>query len=123
MNLTAGKVMIVVLSLRMKVKRSRTLDRQLKCNRGIDSSLHDHEELHNARSFMRRYCDWRRFIPKGKKKKNVSLELRLKKVRHVNRRWQEYVFFFFAVALRPNAGHDLLILDVSKSHTTTHHSR
>ena len=61
--------MIVVLSLRMKVKRSRTLDRQLKCNRGIDSSLHDHEELHNARSFMRRYCDWRRFIPKGKKKK------------------------------------------------------
>ena len=32
-------------------------------------------------------------------------------------------FFFFAVALRPNAGHGLLILDVSRSHTTTHHSR
>ena len=32
-------------------------------------------------------------------------------------------FFFFAVALRPNAGHDLLILEVSGSHTTTHHSR
>ena len=31
-------------------------------------------------------------------------------------------FFFFAVALRPNAGHDLLILEVSRSHTTTHHS-
>ena len=25
-------------------------------------------------------------------------------------------FFFFAVALRPNAGHGLLILDVSRSH-------
>ena len=31
--------------------------------------------------------------------------------------------FFCAVALRPNAGHGLLILDVSRSHTTTHHSR
>jgi hypothetical protein len=30
---------------------------------------------------------------------------------------------FFLVALRPNAGHGLLILEVSKSHTTTHHSR
>jgi hypothetical protein len=27
------------------------------------------------------------------------------------------------VALQPNAGHGLLILDVSRSHTTTHHSR
>ena len=26
-------------------------------------------------------------------------------------------------ALRPNAGHGLLILEVSRSHTTTHHSR
>ena len=32
-------------------------------------------------------------------------------------------FFFFYVALWPNAGHGLLILDVSRSHTTTHHSR
>ena len=32
-------------------------------------------------------------------------------------------FFFFAVALRPNAGHGLLILEVSRSHITTHHSR
>jgi len=32
-------------------------------------------------------------------------------------------FTFFSVALRPNAGHGLLILDVSRSHTTTHHSR
>ena len=27
------------------------------------------------------------------------------------------------VALRPNAGHGLLILEISRSHTTTHHSR
>jgi len=27
------------------------------------------------------------------------------------------------VALWPNAGHGLLILEVSKSHTMTHHSR
>ena len=27
------------------------------------------------------------------------------------------------MALRPNAGHSLLILEVSRSHTTTHHSR
>jgi hypothetical protein len=31
--------------------------------------------------------------------------------------------FFFAMALRPNAGHDLLILEVSRPHTTTHHSQ
>ena len=31
--------------------------------------------------------------------------------------------FFFAVALRPNAGHGLLILEVSRSHTRTDHSR
>jgi hypothetical protein len=30
---------------------------------------------------------------------------------------------FFFVALRPNAGHDLLIHEVSRSHTMTHHSR
>jgi hypothetical protein len=34
-----------------------------------------------------------------------------------------YIFFVFAVALRPKAGHGLLILDVSRSHTATHHSR
>ena len=34
-----------------------------------------------------------------------------------------YIFFFFAVALRPNAGHGLLILEVSRSHTATHHSQ
>jgi hypothetical protein len=32
------------------------------------------------------------------------------------------IYVFFAVALRPNVGHDL-ILEVSRSHTTTHHSR
>ena len=31
--------------------------------------------------------------------------------------------FSFLMTLRPNAGHDLLILEVSRSHTTTHHSR
>ena len=31
--------------------------------------------------------------------------------------------YFFPVALRPNAGHGILILEVSRSHTTTHHSR
>ena len=34
-----------------------------------------------------------------------------------------YNFFSFPVALRPHAGHGLLILEVSRSHTTTHHSR
>ena len=31
--------------------------------------------------------------------------------------------FFPPVAPRPNAGHGLLILEVSRSHTTTHHNR
>jgi hypothetical protein len=30
---------------------------------------------------------------------------------------------FFPMAMRPNAGQGLLILEVSRSHTTTHHSR
>jgi len=34
-----------------------------------------------------------------------------------------FIFLFFAVALRPNAGHGLVICEVSRSHTTTHHSR
>ena len=34
-----------------------------------------------------------------------------------------YIYIFFPVALQPNAGHGLLILEVSRSHTTTHHSR
>jgi hypothetical protein len=32
-------------------------------------------------------------------------------------------YYIFFVALRPNAGHGLLILEVSRSHTTAHHSR
>jgi len=35
----------------------------------------------------------------------------------------EILFIFFSVTLRLNAGHGLLILEVSRSHTTTHHSR
>jgi hypothetical protein len=31
--------------------------------------------------------------------------------------------FTYSVALRPNAGHGLLILEISRSHTTKHHSR
>ena len=34
-----------------------------------------------------------------------------------------FIITFFPVALRPHAGQGLLILDVSRSHTTTHHSR
>jgi len=35
-----------------------------------------------------------------------------------------YIFFFPPpVTLRPNASHDLFILEVSRSHSTTHHSR
>ena len=33
----------------------------------------------------------------------------------------EVIFFF--VALRPNAGHGLLIFEVSRSHTTKHYSQ
>ena len=32
-------------------------------------------------------------------------------------------FVVVAVALRPNAGHGLLIFEVSRSHITMHHSR
>jgi len=32
-------------------------------------------------------------------------------------------FILFSVALRPNAGHGLLIVEVLRSHKTTHHSR
>ena len=34
-----------------------------------------------------------------------------------------YIYIYFAVGLRPDAGHGLLILEVSRSHTTTHHNR
>jgi len=40
-----------------------------------------------------------------------------------NNKLISYKRHFFAVALRPNAGHGLLILYVSRSHTTTHHSQ
>ena len=33
------------------------------------------------------------------------------------------ILSFFFVVLQPNAGHGLLILEVSRSHTMTHHSR
>ena len=37
--------------------------------------------------------------------------------------WYQLLVFFFSVALQPYVGLDLLILQVSRSHTTTHHSR
>jgi len=36
---------------------------------------------------------------------------------------QAYLFVYFAVALRPNAGHGLFVLEISRSHTTTHNIR
>ena len=46
-------------------------------------------------------------------------------MRHSRRKWFCFCgcIFFFTVALRPNASHGLLILEVSRSHTTTHHSQ
>jgi len=35
---------------------------------------------------------------------------------------EDFYFILFIVALRPNAGYGLLILEVSRSRTTTHHS-
>jgi len=56
-----------------------------------------------------------------------SLEIRLFEIRvkvsGFGLSLPDYGIFFYSVALRPNAGHGLLILDVSGSHTTTHHSR
>jgi hypothetical protein len=34
-----------------------------------------------------------------------------------------YIRVYSPVTLRPNTGHDLLILEVSRSHSTTYHSR
>jgi len=34
-----------------------------------------------------------------------------------------YIQFFFSVVLRPNVGHGLLILEVSRSHTTMLHGQ
>jgi len=33
------------------------------------------------------------------------------------------IYYFFSAALRPNAGHGLLILEVSRAHSRTQHSR
>jgi len=40
-----------------------------------------------------------------------------------DRRFTISDLILFFLALRPNAGHGPLILEVSRSHTTTHHSR
>jgi len=46
-----------------------------------------------------------------------------KKVRNHSPCQRMSSFYVFLLALRPNAGHGLLIHEVSRSHTTTHHSR
>ena len=48
--------------------------------------------------------------------------LSLLRLHYHNSRSPLLYLFFFPVVLWPNAGHGLLILEVSKSHTTTHHS-
>jgi len=53
--------------------------------------------------------------------RRVASELRLRPRVHWDRQIKLYIFFL--VALRPNADHGLLILEVSRSHTTTHYSR
>ena len=37
--------------------------------------------------------------------------------------YQKFWFFFGPVALRPNAGNDVLIVEASRPHTMTHHTR
>ena len=49
-------------------------------------------------------------------KHEMELEIRVLSVIDIS-------FPTLPVALRLNAGHGLLILEVSRSHTTTHHSR
>ena len=39
------------------------------------------------------------------------------------KKYNLFTFLFFLVALRPKAVHGPLILEVSRSHKTTHHSR
>ena len=61
--------------------------------------------------FIRRLCFWALIKSEWKDDEYI---------RHQN------IFYsvpFFPVVLRPKAGHDLLILEVSRSHTTTHCTR
>jgi len=43
-------------------------------------------------------------------------------LRFLKRQQTVPTYCFFFVALRPNAGHGIHILEVSRAHTTTHHS-
>jgi len=54
---------------------------------------------------------------------NVVMGRYFKALIHKKEEVFDYLSYFFLVAPRPNAGHGLLILEVSTSHTTTHHSR
>ena len=54
----------------------------------------------------------------------LHVEVLLVKLKTLHSECVHYVTFPPPMALQPNAGHGLLILDeVSRSHTTTHHSR
>ena len=74
--------------------------RHLKFNRGVDSSFHVHEELHNSRSFKDATTTGEGLFLRATK--IASLELSLKKLRCVNRRWQEYVQIYNDYALTVN---------------------
>jgi hypothetical protein len=58
--------------------------------------------------------------PQGLSRPVIALCSGLK--RSVGFIYSMYEYIIFPVTLRPNAGHGLLILEVSRSHTTTHHS-
>jgi len=57
---------------------------------------------------------------KNNKNKKRSLCLRTLWMEDI---WDKYFILLFPVALRPNEGNGLLMLEVSRSYTTTHHSR
>jgi len=66
----------------------------------MDSSFHVHEELHNSRNFKGATA-----IGEGlflRATKIASFELSLKKLRCVNRRWQEYVQIYNNYTLTVN---------------------
>jgi hypothetical protein len=46
-------------------------------------------------------------------------KMKERKISYMTHKEEKYLFI---VTLRPNAGHGLLILEVSRSHITTHHS-
>jgi len=64
-----------------------------------------------------------RYVTSQDVRSNYQLPLRMATTKHVYTAINTHIHFFFSVALRPIAGHGLLILEVSRSHTTKCHSR